>query len=511
MNDLVFAEKKQDSYTLGTWKALIVDDDPGIHAITRTVLRDLIYENRSLEFLSAYSRAEAEVLLRDSDNIALILLDVVMEEDDSGLKLVKFIREDINNPLTRIILRTGQPGKAPSQQVIIDYDINDYEEKTDLTAQKLYTTVIASLRNYRDLQSLDATRASLVRHRSGLSKIGRASGALFEASSPQDLVIGVYSQLRSLIGGDDGGILSSFAALQDNSEFRVIVADGRYAGSEGTDPVGLIGETALESLRALKRDDRNLLIQDGAIHLYEDARHFRFLLHVSEVRRLELQDRQLLDIFASNVSVAFENLRLNREIIGTQEELITRLSEVVETRSHDTAQHVRRVGEFCELIAGQLGMDEETVHDLKMASTMHDIGKIGIPDEILLKPDILTEQEFSVVKTHTDIGYAILKDSSRPLLQIAALICLQHHERYDGKGYPAGLEGGDIHINARIVSICDVFDAVTHGRLHREPWATGKAIEYLKSERGKSFDSDLVDILIENIDTAVQINSSYPD
>lgn len=511
MNDLVFAENKQNPHPLGTWKALIVDDDPGIHVITRTVLRDLIYENRTLEFFSAYSRAEAEVLLRDTENIALILLDVVMEEEDSGLKLVKFIRENINNPLTRIVLRTGQPGKAPSQQVIIDFDINDYEEKTDLTAQKLYTTVIASLRNFRDLQALDSTRTSLERHRSGLSKISRASGALFEVMSPRELVSAVYYQLRSLIDGVDGASVSSFAALQETGDFGVLIADGTYSGSEGTDPEKLIGKEAIKSLKILNRDGQNLMVKDGVIHLYEDAGPFRFLLQFSGLNNLETQDRQLLDIFASNVSIAFENLRLNQEIIGTQEELISKMSEVVETRSHDTAQHVRRVSEFCELIAVKHGMSEEVVHDLKMASTMHDIGKVGIPDEILLKPDILTEQEFSVVKTHTDIGYAILKDSPRPLLQTAALICLQHHERYDGKGYPAGLLGGDIHINARIVSICDVFDSVTHGRLHREPWATGKAIEYMKSERGKSFDPDLVDILIENIDTAVQINSSYPD
>jgi response regulator RpfG family c-di-GMP phosphodiesterase len=511
MSDLVFAENRQDSYTHGTWRALIVDDDPGIHAITRTVLRDLIYENRNLEFLSAYSRAEAQKLLDEYDDIALILLDVVMEEDDSGLRLVRYIRDEINDHFTRIILRTGQPGKAPSQRVIVEYDINDYEEKTDLTAQKLYTTVIASLRNYRDLKSLEATRASLVRHRSGLARINDASGSLFESSSPQELVFGVYHQLKNLVGGGEQTFASSFAALQDNSEFRVIAAEGRFAGSEGSDPRDLIGKIPLESLRKLKRDDRNLLIREGDIHLYEDARNFRFLLHISNPGRLEIQDRQLLDIFASNVSIAFENLRLNREIIGTQEELITRLSEVVETRSHDTARHVRRVSEFCELIAGKFGMTAESVHDLKMASTMHDIGKIGISDEILLKPDILTDEEFSIIKNHTGIGYAILKDSSRPLLQTAAQICLQHHERYDGKGYPAGLKGEDIHINARIVSICDVFDSITHGRIHRKPWPTVKAIDYLKAEKGLHFDPVLAEIMIENAEAAIEINNTFPD
>lgn len=511
MSNLVFAEKKQDTYPHGTWKALIVDDDKGIHDITRTVLRDLIYENKNLEFISAYSRSEAESILDDNKDISLILLDVVMEEHDSGLRLVRYIREVLENHLVRIILRTGYPGMAPSQWVIVEYDINDYEEKTDLTAQKLYTTVIASLRNYQDLESLDAIRTNLTLHRLGLSRISEASGTLFGARMPEELILGVYRQLRILLGGDDETSLSSFAALQNSSEFRVIAADGRYAGSEDMDPRELIGETLLESLRALKRENRNLLIQEGSVHLYEDARYLRFLIQISDVTRLEIQDRQLLDIFASNVSIAFENLRLNREIVGTQEDLITRLGEVVETRSHDTAQHVRRVGELCKLIAGKIGLEENSIRELKMASAMHDIGKIGIPDEILLKPDVLTDEEYSVVKTHTIIGHSLLKDSSRPLLKTAAQICIQHHERFDGSGYPNGIKGDEIHINARIVAICDVFDAITHGRLHRKPWATDKAADYLKEGKGKAFDPVLVDIFMSNLDSALQINRTFPD
>jgi len=509
MASLVFAEKKQKQFPHGSWKILIVDDVAGIHSITRTVLRNLIYENKNIDFLSAYNRGEAEDLLRTHDDIALVLLDVVMDEEDSGLKIIRFIRETIGNSLVRIILRTGYPGKAPAQKVIIDYDINDYEVKTDLTALKLYTTVLASLRNYHDLISYDNIRANQLRHRSGLSRISKSSGVLFHAGSVEDLVSGVHRELRGLIGGEDS--LSSFAALQDESGFRVIEEKGSFRGYLERDPEILIGNERMNSLRMLKKRNRNLLIQEDSVYLYEDARSFRFLVCLGDVSRLELQDRQLLDIFASNVSIAFENFRLNREISGTQEELITRLSEVVETRSHDTAQHVRRVGLFCELIAGKMGIDETLIHNLQMASTMHDIGKIGIPDEILLKPDVLTEDEFSIVKNHTMLGYSLLKGSSRPLLKSAARICLEHHEKFDGSGYPSGLKGDETGLNSRIVSICDVFDSITHGRLHRDPWDIGKAADYLESEKGKAFDPQIADVFLENLSLAIQINQKYPD
>jgi response regulator RpfG family c-di-GMP phosphodiesterase len=376
---------------------------------------------------------------------------------------------------------------------------------------KLFTTVLSSLRSYNDLIVLDKSMSSRMRHRMGLTLISETSDSLFSAAGMEELLAGIHTVILKLLSGNGKEALSSFTALQDNSEFRVVDARGRFQNTAGSDVKKLVGDEVFRSLQTLKERNCNLLVHNDSVYLYEDTLDSRFLVCIVDVHRLELQDRQLLDIFASNVSMAFENLRLNREITGTQEELITRLSEVVETRSHDTAQHVRRVGLFCELIAGKYGMKETLIHDLKLASTMHDIGKIGIPDEILLKPGLLTEDEFTVVKTHTEIGYRLLKRSSRPLLKTAAQICLEHHERYDGTGYPKGIMGDEIIINARIVSICDVFDSITHGRLHREPWDFDRASEYLRVEKAGAFDPDLVDLFLENPDLVVQINHDFPD
>ncbi|MCG8452135.1 MAG: DUF3369 domain-containing protein [Spirochaetales bacterium] len=499
--------RPQGYYPPGAWKILIVDDDPGMHMITRTVLRDLQFENQGIEFLSAYSRAEAQALLHSESGIALALLDVVMEEGDAGLQLVSFIREELGNPHMRIVLRTGQPGRAPSRRVIVDYDINDYEEKTELTAQRLHTLVMTALRNYRDLMALEVQQERLKRHRDGLEGISRLSADLYWARSVSELAIEVYGALRRLLGAPR----NAYCAVQDHRGFRTIAADGDFVLPGGGAPPEVLGNDVFDELKSLKRRGRSLLIRNNSVFLYEDARRIRMLVCIRSDKRLEAQDRQLLEVFAGNVAVAFENLRLNQEIEGTQEELVVRLGEVVETRTRDTAQHVRRVGELCGLLAMKVGFDESSANALRMASALHDIGKIGIPDEILLKPESLNDEERHVMQSHTEIGYRLLRGSSRPLLQEAAMICLQHHENYDGSGYPNGLSGEAISLQARIVALCDSFDSLTHGRQHRAAWSFSAAITYIEEEKGRRFDPELVELFLQQKDALAHLQRQFPD
>lgn len=161
------------------WQILIVDDDLDVHAVTRLALHKVRYKNRPLKFLSAYSRQEAYVMLRDTPDIALVLLDVVMETDDAGLSLARQIRAELNNQMVRVVLRTGQPGQAPEQSVVMEYDINDYKSKTELTAQKLFTSVISSLRAYESLIAAERSRSELA---ASLAKIKILKSALDQHS-----------------------------------------------------------------------------------------------------------------------------------------------------------------------------------------------------------------------------------------------------------------------------------------------------------------------------------------
>ncbi|MBF0481981.1 MAG: response regulator [Desulfovibrionaceae bacterium] len=190
---------------------------------------------------------------------------------------------------------------------------------------------------------------------------------------------------------------------------------------------------------------------------------------------------------------------LNTEISDTQRELLYTLGDVVETRSHETANHVRRVAKLSHFLAERVGLEPEEAKLLQLASPMHDVGKIGIPDSILNKPSTLTPEECEIIKSHTVIGHEILKHSERPLMKTAAIVARQHHEFWNGAGYPDGLSHGDIHIYGRITSVADVFDALTHPRVYRKAWGHERAVEYLQNQAGKMFDPELIRIFFADL------------
>ncbi len=329
------------------WKILIVDDDADIHDVTEMALKRLIYEGRSLSFIKAYSAAEAVEQLIKHPDIAVALLDVVMEDDSSGLDLVRTIREEMGNSNIRIIVRTGNPGLAPEESVTLNYDINDYRCKTELTAQSLRTIIITALRSYMALVTISG---------------------------------------------------------------------------------------------------------------------------------------------------------LKQEIDDTQKELIYSLGEIAESRSIDNGQHVKRVGHISAFLAKKLGFSAHDVEIMHLAASIHDVGKIAIDDKILNKPGKLTYEEFEQMKTHSVLGYELLKNSHRDLLKTAAIIAYQHHENYDGSGYPQGIKGEEIHLASRIVALVDVFDALATKRVYKEIWPQDEIIAYLHSQRGIKFDPAILDVFFENLD-----------
>ena len=203
--------------------------------------------------------------------------------------------------------------------------------------------------------------------------------------------------------------------------------------------------------------------------------------------------------------------KLNAQVQLTQKELIFRISQAVESRSKETGNHIRRVSSYSALLGKLYGFDAQMCKDLAISSTLHDIGKIAIADAILLKPARLTDEEFVQMQSHASKGYEILKDSTLPLLKDAADIAYEHHEYFNGKGYPRGLEGEEISINARIVAITDVFDALVSKRVYKETWKLDKILSLFKEESGKQFDPELTRLFLSNIDAFVQIKEKYKD
>lgn len=223
------------------------------------------------------------------------------------------------------------------------------------------------------------------------------------------------------------------------------------------------------------------------------------------------EDEKLIQLAATYAGKAIETKLLYTELMKTQQEIIEVMGQIGESRSQETSNHVRRVALYSYELAKLAGMEKKDRDLLRMASPMHDIGKVATPDAILLKPGKLDEEEYKVMKDHAAIGYEVFRHSKRELLQAAALIAHQHHERWDGKGYPNGLVGEEIHIYGRITAIADVFDALGSARVYKAAWTDQEIIDYFQTEARHQFDPELTALFLVNFNKFLTIREQYSD
>ncbi|ALM89181.1 MULTISPECIES: bifunctional diguanylate cyclase/phosphodiesterase [Alteromonas] len=292
------------------WNILIVDDDEEIHTVTRLALSDLIVNDRKLNFLHAYSAKEAKTLLHDyGKSIAIILLDVVMETDDAGFDVVRYIRESMGLTEPRIVLRTGQPGYAPEEEVIKLYDINDYKTKTELTRAKLMTTVISSLRSYQQIMTINQNRI-------GLEKIITSSANLFEEHSVKGFCEGVVTQISSLIGLDAEGLVCARAGSvldKDDNGVYILGAAGEYASFINESIDNINNSEISEQVGRCLRLKRHIFESDSSV-LYINRSGFEAAVYVNMVSEITNLDKSLLEVFLSSISVGYENVNLFHQL-----------------------------------------------------------------------------------------------------------------------------------------------------------------------------------------------------
>jgi len=223
------------------------------------------------------------------------------------------------------------------------------------------------------------------------------------------------------------------------------------------------------------------------------------------------EDFGTLKMVASYSEKSLTNAILNEEIEKTQKEIIFLMAEIGESRSKETGNHVKRVAEVSALLAGLYGMGQDEIELIKMASPMHDIGKVAIPDSILLKPGKLTDEEFEHMKEHTSIGYRLLKNSDRIIIKTSSIIAHEHHEKWNGRGYPLGLKGEEIHPYGRITAIADVFDALASERVYKPAWPYDKVRSLFEEEKGHHFDPVMTQLFLDNFQDFVDILENNKD
>jgi diguanylate cyclase (GGDEF)-like protein len=313
------------------WKVLIVDDDEDVHMATELSLRGLLVEGRSLAFLHAYSAAEAYESLKGNDDVAVMLLDVVMESEDAGLKLVRAVREDLGRTAVRIILRTGQPGYAPELETIRSYDINDYRAKAELTRLRLFTSLLAAIRTYRQIMALQETRR-------GLEMVVRASTELSKLHGLQHFAEGVIVQLCALLDIRPEGVVCAQSAIEDDRVARIIAASGRY-GELMYRPLQEI--TQVDLRRSLQRclDTRSNLYEP-AVTLYFSSSGGRGMAAYVEAEAVSPIARSLLEVFCASMSVGFENVLL--------------YSQLLELAYHDQMLRMPNRNRFIEIVDSHL-------------------------------------------------------------------------------------------------------------------------------------------------------------
>jgi len=489
------------------WHLLVVDDDIEVHSVTLLALRNVEVLGKKLKFYTAESAKQAKEILQKDIPFALALIDVVMETDQAGLDLVRWIRNVQKNDHIRLVLRTGQPGQAPERDVITNYDINDYKEKTELTANKLYTLTYSCLRAYRDI-------IALYDNKKGLETIIKSSNKLFAHQSLKDFTQGMLQQLCALFHIDTGAIFTNvnfIAASHGKNNSNVIAATGRFAGLLNHSLDDFIAIIDDKSLKKLCDEGGQHFGENYFIGVYEshlDGKNLFFIEGIEDINQL---DRQLIEIFGNNIGLAFDNQAMYEEVEITQREMIYRMSEAVESRSKETSNHVKRVALTCQYLANAIGLSYTEIDILYKASPLHDIGKIAIPDHILNKPGKLNGDEWQRMKTHAQIGQDILASSELTVLKAGAIIAGEHHENWDGSGYPLGKKGEDIHIYGRITAIADVFDALVNKRCYKAAWTIEEAMMFLKEMSGVKFDPSLIFILLNHQSELMAIQDKYID
>ena len=452
---------------------LIVDDNPKNIQLAANVLKSVA--NYQVYFATS---GEGALALLEKRMYYLILLDIMMPGLD-GFETARRIKENPRFGRIPIIFLTAN---ANQESIVRAFEIgaDDYVTKPF---------------NQHELISRVRTHVELYRIRNHFEQDANRKEQLLE-------------QYRKVVD------IASIVYKADADE-RITYVNREFSAMSGFAPDEVIGKDATEILHPdtsetliaqIRSEVNGGRVWQGKLeHRKDDGGK---LITDTTVMPIVGIDGRISEFIAVSHDIT-PIVSMKQEVADTQKELLYRLGEISEIRSEETGQHVRRVSEIVGVLGRACGMDEVEVELLKTAAPMHDVGKIGIPDALLLKPGAYTDEEFEQMKAHTTIGYQLFKNSARKMLGAAAIIAHEHHEKWDGSGYPRGLKGEDIHIYGRLTAIADVFDALSHKRVYKDAWHVDETLDFIRKESGRAFDPTLVDLFFDHLDEILRIRKRF--
>lgn len=486
------------------WHILIVDDDQYIHDVTTLVLSKMQVDGRPLQLHHAYSAAEARELFQTQPQFCIAFIDIVMETDDAGLQLVEWIRQQQKDKFIRLILRTGQPGLAPEEDIIRRYDINDYRTKTEFTVLKMQTSVLVGVRGYRDIMTI---------HRSleAFKRLITSSTNILKIRDLEHFATAALENLLALLDLDSSAIY----IVRQETDYDESVRELVLARSGTFDEISDCSKQIGQQVRG--RIDHAFSTGENSLNHEYFVGYCRTSVNTCSVLYVEFEDdpahfnAAIAEMYATTVVLILESLTRQQQVDRSQRELLYIVGESVEARSKETGSHVKRVALMCKLLADKLGLPESYSNNLQMAAPLHDLGKIAIPERILHKAGKLDAEEWEVMKTHAEIGGELMSRSDLPIAKLASRLARYHHENWDGTGYPEGLFGETIPLEARIMAIVDVIDALGSVRSYKLPWPTDEIIAYIQSQSGVKFDPKLTEIACAHFGELMAIRDHFPD
>ncbi|RUO31353.1 DUF3369 domain-containing protein [Aliidiomarina sanyensis] len=436
------------------WKIIIVDDEPEVHAVTRLALSDFKFLGRGLEFHSAESGEEGCMLMREHPDAAIILLDVVMETDDAGLKVAQYIREDLDNHFTRIILRTGQPGQAPERTVIINYDINDYKSKTELTAQKLFTAVMSSLRSYRDIMSIEHSRR-------GLEKILSASTDLFSEQSMDHFVEGLVQQLGWLIGGARQVLYAEVDPGHKFEEFLVRAAFGDEADVLQGRPIkSAVSRAALVELESVIETGKPYFSDEIALVYCPSAcRPWGGLLCLTGLARpLTLREQDLLVLFSEQVQLALNNVMRQSDVQTFMAATLRRLVLLERDLLEHESEQAHPAARISKLLLNELDVRDDQKNTLACAASI--VARAARIFSVRIQQDHV---DMRVCFERVRRAFNGLEHDKSAATQWVLKALEARFERFDGTGFPDGKHGAGFEPEVQVL----VFIAAFYGEIHQ--------------------------------------------
>lgn len=503
MNDRVHERK-----TSTPWKILIGDDDEDVHITTEMALRRVRFRDRSLEFIHAYSGSETLTKLRENPDTAVILIDVVMESDDAGLRTVRRIREN-GFKLVRIIVRTGYSGKAPEQQVIVDYDIHDYKEKTGLLVDKLVVSIISALRAYGDLLALES-------HRRGLMSV-LETVSWFDLNAVQRYVSGILSEFCEIARIDSGRVamISRPSTPLDGPPTMLATLGDWQRASESLEVADL--PTAVLDLVSITFAAKHTMSGSDGQALFFSNRGIDLVVFAEGANALEQADEVLLEVFLVTVCQAISNQYSFAEVLHDRDAVLRVLALHAERWNPRASVELNQLSWWVCALSARLHatlvfpeeIDDRFMRDIGVAAMLHDLGNDSVSTSLLNKTSGYESEERSKMQAHVAQGVGALDailgvDHNLGALRLAREIIACHHEHFDGSGYPHGLRGEEIPLSARLVAVADAYISMTSSRPHRTPLDASDASACIQSEKGRQFDPRVVQAFLEVVESSLE-------